>query len=71
MNRLINIVIKVALTFVVIYFAGVFNTAINGTNSGSKPMPFFLGLLTIGGIFLVWRATYINAQNSKNDTDEL
>lgn len=66
MNRLINIIIKVALTLVVIYITGVFNTIINGTSSGSKPMPFYLSLITIGGIFLVWRTTYIKAPNSKN-----
>jgi|LakMenEpi03Aug12_release.lakeMendotaPanAssembly.Ray.scaffolds.fasta_scaffold337764_2 hypothetical protein len=71
MNRLINIIIKVLLTFVVIFVAGFINTALNGTVNSSKLMPFYLGLITFGGIFLVWRATYIKAPNSKNHSDEL
>lgn len=71
MHQLINILIKIALTFVVIFIAGIFSTIINGPVNGSKPMPFYLSLMTLGGIFLVWRANYIKAANSKSDNDEL
>lgn len=67
MNKIKSIALKIALTIVTIYFAGLINIFIfKNEIQPNKPMPFPLSIATFLGIFLIWRHKFFKSQPEEN-----
>ncbi len=63
MNRIINILIKIIITFIIIYLAGLLTLVLKGEVNPNKPLPSFIGILTIILIIILWRVTFYKTEN--------
>lgn len=67
MSRILNIIVKVVLSFILIYLGGLATILFKGDINSRNPLPFPIGIITIILIILIWRISFLKTEKPSNN----